>query len=51
MDNGLWRLFLLADAEVLGEADLRLLKVVKGDYDPVARVLKHTRGRPQRYFR
>ncbi|KAH5131207.1 hypothetical protein HBH70_177090 [Parastagonospora nodorum] len=50
MDNGPWRLFLLADAEVLGEADLRLLKVVEGDYDPIDRVPKNTRGGPQRYF-
>jgi hypothetical protein len=50
IDNGPWHLFLLADAEVLGEADLRQLKVVEGDYDPVARVPKHTRGGPQSYF-
>ncbi|KAH3957787.1 hypothetical protein HBI81_156690 [Parastagonospora nodorum] len=50
MDSDPWRLFLLADAEVLGEADLPLLKVVEGDYDPVAWVPKNTRGGPQRYF-
>jgi hypothetical protein len=50
MDNGPWRLFLLADAEVLGEADPGLLKVVEGDYDPADRVPKNTRCGPQRYF-
>jgi hypothetical protein len=50
MENGPWRLFLLADAEVLGKADLRLIKVVEGDYDPIDRVPKNTRGGPQRYF-
>jgi len=46
MDNGPWRLFLMADAEVLCEADLRRLKVVEGDYDPVDRVPRHERRAP-----
>jgi hypothetical protein len=51
MNNDPWRVFLLADVEVLGEnTDFRRLKAVEGDYDPVARVPKNKRGGPQRYF-
>ncbi|KAH8732401.1 hypothetical protein GQ44DRAFT_697591 [Phaeosphaeriaceae sp. PMI808] len=50
VDRSIWRLFLLADAEVLGDSDLRLLKVAAADYDPVAAVPKNRRAGPQHYF-
>jgi hypothetical protein len=51
MNNDPWRVFLLADVEVLGEkADFCRLKAVEGDYDPVDRVPKNKRAGPQRYF-
>ena len=49
-DNRPWRLFLLADAQVLQDPDLRLLKVAAADYDPVAAVPKNRWVGPQRYF-
>lgn len=49
-DNRSCRLFLLADAQVLQDPDLRLLKVAAVDYDPVAAVPKNWRVGPQRYF-
>lgn len=51
-DTGLWlySLFLLADAQVLQDPDLRFLKVFAANYDPVAAVPKNRRFGPQRYF-
>lgn len=46
-ENRPWRLFLLADAQVLQDSELGLLKVAAADYDPVAAVPRHGR---QRYF-
>jgi hypothetical protein len=43
-------IFLLADAEVLQDPDLRLLKVADARYDPVAAVPRNTRSGPQRNF-
>ncbi|KAH7076614.1 hypothetical protein BKA63DRAFT_412219 [Paraphoma chrysanthemicola] len=48
-DKPIWRIFLLADAEVLQDPDLRLIKAVAADYDPAA-VPRNTRMGPQRYF-
>ncbi|KAH8706876.1 hypothetical protein GQ44DRAFT_691977 [Phaeosphaeriaceae sp. PMI808] len=49
-DNRPWRLFLLADAQVLQDPDFRLLKAAAADYDSVAAVPKNTWSGPQRYF-
>ncbi|KAH6883153.1 hypothetical protein BKA58DRAFT_31352 [Alternaria rosae] len=43
-------IFLVADAQVLQEPDLNLLKVGDAKYDPVAAVPKNPRVGPQRYF-
>ncbi|KAI4665243.1 uncharacterized protein J4E88_010568 [Alternaria novae-zelandiae] len=43
-------IFLLADAQVLQDPDLNLLKVADAKYDPVAAVPKNSRVGPQRYF-
>ena len=43
-------IFLLADAQVLQDPDLRLLKVADARYDPVAAVPRNTRSGPQRNF-
>lgn len=49
-DNRPWRIFLLADAQVLQDPGFRLLKAAAADYDPVATVPKNTWSGPQRYF-
>jgi hypothetical protein len=43
-------IFLLADAQVLQDPDLRLLKVADARYDPVAAVPRNTWSGPQRNF-
>jgi hypothetical protein len=43
-------IFLLADAEVLQDPDLRLLKVADARHDPVAAVPRNTWSGPQRNF-
>ncbi|KAH7086799.1 hypothetical protein FB567DRAFT_51538 [Paraphoma chrysanthemicola] len=49
-DKPIWRILLLADAQVLQDPNLRLIKAVAADYDPVAAVPRNTRAGPQRYF-
>jgi len=49
-ENRPWRLFLLADAQVLQDPDLRLVKAAAADYDPGALVSRNNRSGPQRYF-
>jgi hypothetical protein len=49
-DNWGNAVFLVADAPVLQDPDLRLLKVSTADYDAVAAVPRNTRSGQQRYF-
>jgi hypothetical protein len=45
-----WHVFFLADAEVLRDPDLRMIKVVAAEYDAERAVPKNRRYGPQRYF-
>jgi hypothetical protein len=49
-DRGPWRIFMLADTEVLANPDLGMIKCVAADYDAAACVPKNPRFGPQRYF-
>lgn len=49
-DKDPWRVFILADEEVLTNPDLGVIKVVAADYDAVACIPRNPRFGPQRYF-
>jgi hypothetical protein len=49
-DSDPWRIFMLADTEVLANPDLGMIKCVAADYDAAACVPKNTWFGPQRYF-
>jgi hypothetical protein len=46
-----WRMFFLADFEVLANPHLDVIKVVLAEYDAAAAIPRNTRMEPQRYFR
>ncbi|EUC28492.1 hypothetical protein COCCADRAFT_40990 [Bipolaris zeicola 26-R-13] len=49
-DRDPWRIFILADREVLTNPNLGMIKCVAADYDAAACVPKNPRFGPQRYF-
>ncbi|KAJ4311762.1 hypothetical protein N0V94_007779 [Neodidymelliopsis sp. IMI 364377] len=49
-DRDPWRIFMLADEEVLKDPDLGVVKCVAADYDAAACVPRNPRFGPQRYF-
>jgi hypothetical protein len=49
-DRDPWRLFMLADKEVLAKPDLSMIECVAADYDAAACVPRNPHFGPRRYF-
>jgi hypothetical protein len=49
-DKGPWRVFILADTEVLANPNLGVIKCVAADHDTAACMPKNSRFGPQHYF-
>jgi len=49
-DLNIYSCFIVADAEVLKDNELRFIKLAESDYDPTVQIPSHSRIGPRRYF-